>query len=1388
MIRVIPGPSALSQFRIDKKLAELSRITPGIEKLQARFVYFLELDAPLSATEQARLADLLAHRRQPDMDDDRGSGGDDDRGDDDRGDDRDDDRGSDWDDDRGDDRDDDRTPDCVVIPRPGMISPWSSKATDILHHCGLATVKRVERGTCWFLQYAHRRPPEPGQPEQMEQLRRCLHDRMTQSVIRDVHEAAALFAVREPGKLAHVPLSAGGRTALLQANSEMGLALSEDEIDYLHEAFTRLARDPTDVELMTFAQVNSEHCRHKIFNARWTIDGETMPKSLFELIKDTHAAHPGRVLSAYSDNAAVMRGQRAARFFAAPTDRRYRYVQEDVHILMKVETHNHPTAISPFPGAATGSGGEIRDEAATGNGAKPRAGLTGFTVSNLNIPGLPQPWERGLDKPDHIASALDTMLEGPIGAASYNNEFGRPALAGYFRTFEQVDSAAGLVRGYHKPIMLAGGYGVIRPPHVNKKPLPTGCKIIVLGGPAMLIGLGGGAASSMAAGASSLELDFASVQRDNAEIQRRCQEVVDQCWALGDDNPILSIHDVGAGGLSNALPELVHQGRTGATFDLRAIHSADQGMSPMELWCNEAQERYVLAIADTDVPRFGALCERERAPWSVIGATDDSGRLVVTDTHKGTRPMDVPLDVILGKTPGLSFQVQAYAHDRERQQGTGSTSVSATAPDTLETDPCLPGAGTCLEPLTTIALDEAIARVLQLPAVADKRFLITIGDRSVSGLVVRDQMVGPWQTPVADCAVTASTFGARTGEAMALGERPSVAVGNAPASGRLAVAEALTNICASRILRLEDVALSANWMAAAGDSREKAALYATVEAVSALAQQLRIPIPVGKDSMSMSVAWKDGGMEKRVSAPVSLNVTAYAPVADTSKTLTPQLWHVEDSVLLLVDLGLGKNRLGGSALAQVAQSGQLAQSAQLAQFAQQAGLASPDLDDPCLLAACFSGVQLLNETGYIMAYHDRSDGGLFVTLCEMAFAGRCGLDIEVDDDDLTPFLFNEEPGVVVQVRSEHLHTVRETLVRSGLPETCLAPVAQPNGDGEVRIRHRDRPIYSAGLGQLHRLWSLTTYHMQALRDNPACAAEEFEVLQDMTDPGLSVSRGNPAEETPLDKNNSPTGFRTKPGAITTNSTRPALGILREQGVNGHVEMAAAFDRVGFDCIDINMNDLLDRTASLDTLSGLVACGGFSYGDVLGAGGGWAKSILYNDYLREEFERFFNRPDSFGLGVCNGCQMLSRLRSIIPGAGGWPDFERNRSEQFESRVVMVEITDSPSLFFRGMAGSRLPIVVAHGEGRVAWNAGGQPDRVTMRFVNNRGGVTETYPYNPNGSAQGMTGFTTTDGRFTIMMPHPERVFLAQQMSWIAHEQPGADSPWMQMFYNARKWLD
>ena len=1307
----LPGGAALSRFRIEKKLTALTRVLPELRVVRAQFVHFLQVDAALDAAQTERLNRLLSYGEpleSPVA----------------------------------------LQPSCVTLPRPGLISPWSSKGMDILRHCGLTAVQRMERGICWRLEYADGQQPEGAQ---LEALKPLLHDRMLQIVVTDLGEAASLFTARAGAGLDFIPLSAQGKQALHEANQALGLALSEAEIDYLGAAFSRLERDPTDVELMSFAQINSEHCRHKIFNARWSVDDTPRAHTPFELIKHTHARHPGRVLSAYSDNAAVLRGYHGARFCATLPDYSYRRTNEDLHILIKVETHNHPTAISPYPGAATGVGGELRDEAATGTGGKPMAGLTGFTVSNLNIPDLPQPWEQPPDRPEHIAAPLDIMLEAPIGAAAYNNEFGRPALAGYFRTFEQPASVTGRRMGYHKPIMLAGGYGVIRPEHVHKHPLPPGSLIIVLGGPAMLIGMGGGAASSMNAGASAQALDFASVQRDNAELQRRCQEVIDQCCALGQDNPILSIHDVGAGGLCNALPELVHP-HGGATVDLRAIPSADQGLSPMQIWCNEAQERYVLGMAEQDLERFDRLCRRERAPYAVIGATNDTNQLRVTDSRHAASPVDVPLNLLLENPPALSIC---------------ATRAAGPAP---------------AAPVYDIAPDEAIARVLQLPAVCDKRFLITIGDRSVSGLVTRDQMVGPWQVPVADCAVTAMGFAASAGAAMALGERPLVAVNNGPAAGRLAVAEALTNICAARILRPEDLALSANWMVASGAPGQDAALYNTVEAVSELAQALRLPTPVGKDSTSMQVSWEGADGPRQVYAPVSLNVTAFAPVADVRKTLTPQLHRGADSVLLLIDLGMGKNRLGGSALAQVTG---------------QTGGASADLDEPAWLTACFNGIQLLNETGYIMAYHDRSDGGLLVTLLEMALAGHCGLNVDCPADALLAWLFNEEPGAVIQLRAADLPLAQDALLRAGLPAMCLHPVARPNDRNELRIRQNGAQVYSAGLSELHRLWSQTSYHIQTIRDDPTCAQEEFDALLDLDDPGLSL---NPTFElstapdpsvalrrTRTDDARPSRGIAAEQPGPRPNTTRPCVGILREQGVNGHVEMAAAFDRAGFDCIDLHTQDLLDGAADLKPLHGLVACGGFSYGDVLDAGGGWAQSILCNERLCDAFREFFARSDSFALGVCNGCQTLARLRTIIPGAGAWPDFARNRSEQFESRVVMVEVMDSPSLFFRDMAGSRLPIVVAHGEGRARATAGQSP-AVTLRFIDNYGAPTETYPCNPNGSPGGQTGFTNADGRVTILMPHPERVCLNSQLSWLAPLRRGADSPWMQMFYNARRWTD
>ena len=1286
---VVRGETALSDFRINKKLVALQTICPSVSGIQTEYVYFVNVDADLTVDETRRLASLLHAKEEnhPAFD---------------------------------------LAASLLVIPRPGTVSPWSSKATDIIHHCGLEKVRRVERGTAWHLSYSD--TTNPGK-EILTNIGTLIHDRMTQVILDNVSDAERLFSANQPKPLTTVDILTDGKAALREANLNMGLALSKDEVNYLYDAFIAMDRNPSDVELMMFAQANSEHCRHKIFNADWIIDKEKMPTSLFQMIKATHENSPGRVLSAYKDNAAVMKGYNASRFFPDREKQQYRYVAEDVHILMKVETHNHPTAISPFPGAATGAGGEIRDEAATGTGAKPKAGLTGFTVSNLHLPGLPQPWEQNHGKPGRIVSALDIMLEGPIGAASYNNEFGRPALCGYFRSYEQTDPETGKIFGYHKPIMLAGGYGMIRQSHVEKKTIPVNASLIVLGGPAMLIGLGGGAASSMASGEGDEELDFASVQRDNPEIQRRCQEVIDRCWAMGDNNPIISIHDVGAGGLSNALPELVNDSGRGAKFNLRAIPNDDPGMSPMELWCNESQERYVLAISGESIDLFTRLCRRERAPFAIIGQSDDSGQLQLDDALFHNKPVDMPLDVLLGKPPRMLRDVER----RDKR------------PEILHKE--------------KITVAKAAQAILQLPAVADKRFLITIGDRTVSGLVVRDQMVGPWQTPVADCAVTASAYDSYTGEAMAVGERPPVAILDSPASGRLAIAEAITNICAARILRLEDIAFSANWMAACGQTGEDANLFDTVSAVSTLARELGIAIPVGKDSLSMNTVWQEDKKEKQVLSPLSVNITAFAAVADIRKSLTPQLQDREDSTLLLIDLGRGKNRLGGSALAQIVN---------------QFGDETPDLDDPKLLTAFFQSIQLLNEMGYLLAYHDRSDGGLFITLGEMAFAGRCGMDISLDgkEDELLTMLFSEEIGAVIQIAEENEQAVIQTFIDAGLDQAVIKVIGKPNTTKNLTIEQAGKPVYSEAIMQLHEWWSLTSFHMQTLRDNPECAAEEFKTILNNDDPGLSISltyaMGSPLPHT---------------------TARPAMAILREQGVNGQVEMAAAFDRAGFDCVDIHMSDLLADSVSLKAFHGVVACGGFSYGDVLGAGGGWAKSILFNEKLREEFRLFFERPDTFGLGVCNGCQMFSQLRDLIPGASHWPDFLRNRSEQFEARLSMVEITDSPSIFFNGMSGSKMPIAVAHGEGRVQFKS--EKDitvsKPVMRFVDNAGNVTEPYPANPNGSPRGLTGFTNDDGRFTIMMPHPERVFLKKQLSWCPTDWDFEDSPWMQLFLNARKWL-
>jgi phosphoribosylformylglycinamidine synthase len=1213
-----------------------------------------------------------------------------------------------------------------VVPRLGTTSPWSSKATDIARVCELNFLQRLERGRLYVLRGLA--GPLPGN------LLRQLYDPMTETVLTDSNALAHVFDAPPARPLRTVDLLGGGREALARANREWGLALSDLEIDYLVASFGKLGRNPTDAELMMFAQINSEHCRHKIFNARWTLDGAPQPLSLFEMIKESHRAAPQGVLSAYKDNAAVVQGARATRFFPDENGV-YREVAEDVHLLMKVETHNHPTAISPFAGAATGAGGEIRDEAATGRGARTKAGLCGFTVSNLRIPGFVQPWESDHGKPAHMASALEIMLEGPIGAAAYNNEFGRPNLAGYFRSFEMVVPANGHseLRGHHKPIMIAGGMGNVRPQHVEKQAVPDGAAIVVLGGPAMLIGLGGGAASSMQGGASSAELDFASVQRANPEIQRRCQEVIDRCWALGADNPILSIHDVGAGGLSNAIPEIVHADGKGGRLDLRKIPSADPSLSPMEIWCNEAQERYVLAIDPARLGVFEQLCARERCPFAVVGQATAEPQLSIAD-GSNPKPVDMPMPVLLGKTPRL-----------QRQAGHLRRAALTFDPSGLH-------------------LAEAIERVLRLPSVAAKAFLITIGDRTVGGLTCRDQMVGPWQVPVADVAVTATGYTAFTGEAMAMGERTPLALLDAPASGRMAVGEAITNIAAARIAKLSDVRLSANWMAAAGHPGEDARLFDTVKAVGAeLCPALGIAIPVGKDSLSMKTLWQQAGEVKQVTAPLSLIVSAFAPVADVRRTLTPQLrLDAGETDLILVDLGNGKNRLGGSALAQVFGS---------------IGDVAPDLDDPAQLKAFFADIQALNEEGRLLAYHDRSDGGLLATLCEMAFAAHCGLDVQLDGlgESEHAVLFSEELGAVLQVRRNDLLPVLARLQASGL---SAHRIGSPRADQWIDIRKDGAVLYAEPRATLQRIWAETSYRLQELRDHPDCAREEFDSLLDEQDPGLNVVLPfDPAEDI---------------AAPFVKQARPKVAILREQGVNGQLEMAFAFHRAGFEAVDVHMSDLIEGRRTLDEFQGLVAPGGFSYGDTLGAGQGWAKSVLFHPRTRELFAAFFARDDRFALGVCNGCQALAALKELVPGAEDWPTLLRNRSEQFEARLSLVEIPESQSLLFAGMAGSRLPIAVAHGEGRMQFadpaalarlQAAGQ---LVLRYVDHYGRPAERYPFNPNGSPQGVTGLCNADGRVTILMPHPERVIRTVSLSWHP-EGWGEDSPWLRMFRNARQWV-
>jgi phosphoribosylformylglycinamidine synthase len=1350
------GAPALSQFRLDRLLQSLRIREPRVSGIASRFIHFVDT-AALAENELELLGKLLTYGPRPRRQRDGGR-------------------------------------QLLVTPRVGTTSPWSSKATDIARVCGLDRIRRLERGTLYFVD-----APDDISAEEFHGLGALLHDRMTETLwvgaagAADVRASTAerptvvpdgLFRRAAPRPLRVVALGSDGHAALARANSDWGLALSAVEIDYLVTAFAAMGRDPTDVELMMFAQANSEHCRHKIFNAHFTIDGAPQPLSLFELIRATHAHNPVGVLSAYRDNAAVIEGSHAVRFFPDPNTHRYGGIAEAVDILMKVETHNHPTAISPFPGAATGAGGEIRDEGATGIGGKPKAGLTGFSVSNMKIPGMVQAWETEDGKPERIASALDIMLAAPLGAAAFNNEFGRPNTCGYFRVFEQrmledvgLNAAGGLStaghstaarisRGYHKPIMVAGGLGNLRRGDVEKRDVVVGAPLVVLGGPAFLIGLGGGAASSVSSGQSTADLDFASVQRGNPEMQRRAQEVIDRCWALGEASPILLIHDVGAGGLSNALPEAIAHSRRGGRIDLRKIPSAEPGLSPMEIWCNESQERYVLALVPGGTAAFAALCARERCPFAVVGEITGDGRLLVVDgglaataagggaggertaggaaVERGVDgrpadpcPVDMPIDVLLGRLPRMTRDVRTLRR--------------ALAP--------LATAG------TTIA--ESLDRLLCLPTIADKSFLITIGDRSVGGLISRDQMVGPWQVPVADAAVSLSDYEGYTGEAMAMGERAPVALLNAPASGRLAVAEAITNLCAADVRKLDDVRLSANWMAACGEPGEDADLYATVRAVGAeLCTALGIAIPVGKDSLSMRTVWSDADGSHAVLAPISLIISAFAPVADARRTLTPALDRAQASRLVVVDLGGGRNRLGGSCWAQVLE---------------RRGGEPADLDDPDLLRRFFAAIRELKDRELLLAYHDRSDGGLLVTLLEMAFAGHCGLEIDLGAaPDPVAACFAEELGAVLQVAATGVSAVWAVLERHGL-EGCSRDLGRPlAGDtaalDRISVAANGAEIYSGSRVERHRRWSEVSYRLQSLRDNPDCARQEFSRLLDIADPGLHAWLTYDAADDVA-------------APYIATGARPAVAILREQGVNSQTEMAAVFTRAGFDAYDVHMTDILAGRVRLARFHGLAACGGFSYGDVLGAGEGWAKSILFNAAAREQFAAFFERHATFTLGVCNGCQMLAALKELIPGAAHWPRFVRNRSEQYEARSSLVRVPRSNSVLLAGMTGSVLPIAVAHGEGLAEFES--QPGAgdllehglITLQFVDHHEEPTETYPFNPNGSPLGLAGVCSADGRVTALMPHPERVFRTVQNSW-APPDWGEDGGWMRLFRNAR----
>lgn len=1283
---IFRGGAAASDFRLKQQLQSIQAITSSIVSIEADHIYFVEHSGVLASEQIGILRDLLSVQEA---------------------------LGASY----------DLADQFIACPRIGSISPWSSKATDIADQCGLGKTGRIERGVLYRITGM-----ATATAAQVTEIMALCHDRMTQTIVTDFDQAQQLFVSQEPRQLHQLPSIDTLATDIQTYNSQLGLALSQDEIDYLVENYTQLGRCPTDIELMMFAQANSEHCRHKIFNARWTIDGENKADTLFGMIKTTYENAPDNVLSAYKDNAAVITGHSGARFYPS-SDFRYQYNEEDIHILMKVETHNHPTAISPFPGAATGSGGEIRDEGATGRGGYPKAGLCGFSVSNLELPGLIHEWEQPYGKPDRIVSALDIMIDGPLGAAAYNNEFGRPNLTGYFRAYQQA--IEGEVRGYHKPIMIAGGMGNIRAQDVDKLAIPEGTPLVVLGGPAMLIGLGGGAASSMASGASDAELDFASVQRENPEMERRCQEVINRCWGLKDHNPILSIHDVGAGGVSNALPEILHDCGQGGRIDIRAIPNAEMSMSPLEIWCNEAQERYVLAINRDQIDEFIDICQRERCCYAIVGTATDEQQLVVTDDQSAMDPINMPMEVLLGKPPKVERNTESRQNSEKHYDFSG------------------------IDPT------EAALKVLQHPTVACKKFLITIGDRSVTGLVARDQMVGPYQVPVADVAVTASGFNATTGEAMAMGERTPLAVTSGPASAGMALGEAITNLYAADVQDISHIRLSANWMAAANYSNEDSILYETVEELSRLCCALNIAIPVGKDSLSMQTEWQQQ-QDKRVVSPVSLIVTAFSPVHDVRQTWTPELSVDHDeSCLILIDLGKKAHRLGGSCLSEVYNAHDTR---------------IPRLDDVEDLRRFADFLTQLRAAGQVMAYHDRSDGGLCATLCEMAFTARCGCSVNIDalGDDPIGSLFAEELGAVIQVKKAHIDAVQALSKSCGLEE-CIVLLGKTCTEKDIQITFKNSVIINESLVKLEELWTNVSHSVQVLRDHPDCALQEKALIADSTYQGLQVNLS-------FDHN------ENIAAPMIATGIRPKVAILREQGVNGHIEMAAAFDRAGFDAIDVHMSDLLAQRHQLSNFQALVACGGFSYGDVLGAGSGWAGNIIYNKQLAEQFSAFFERPDSLTLGICNGCQMLSQLKTMIPGAQHWPTFERNLSEQFEARLVNVRVTDSPSLLLQGMQGSILPIVVAHGEGRVEAHSEqlshiAEQRLSVMHYVDSQGVDTEYYPLNPNGSPKGIAGVCSEDGRVTIMMPHPERLFRTVQHSW--HPQDWQeDGPWLRMFRNAR----